>query len=354
MSDQLGEQNDPGITTDPIYVEELAPFEESMDFFVRKDVKVTSKDDAEIYGTEALVTLVEGFGKTPGESALTLTDDAFIDGSESFGDRARAVLAKLVQLAKDAFNWIMNIINNQLTRLDNRQFRMASKRKRHGLKTGSVKFPAGVRRLIIPVKITDDGLWIKESLKEVNDFYKGYVKAHEILAKAITVDYSPRDLNDVINKLTSAMGLTGTSRDKDGTVVYSSDVLPGARHFRFKSPTEEFHGTQIYFDASSVEAKLRSDTFEPSGYLIDETLASVKVINEEIRKNQKGVNDLHRELERKASSFMSTDHSKLTAENKAFIQWLINTDKQLSSKVINYVISSADMGLDFVQRGINS
>jgi hypothetical protein len=351
MSAQLGTQGGPKTTTDPIYTDVVDSIQDDVDFFDRVDVKASTKDTDQIYGVESLVlvNVIKEFGK----QVRPLDTSLKIDGSESFGDKAKELLVRIVQMAKDAMNWIMNILSNQLTRIDNRQFRLRSRRKRHGIKQDDTPYPASAKRLLIPQKVTEDGQWVKGSLQEVELLYKQYVTAHDVLAKSITLDYNKKVMEDTISGIVKAFEMTSTGSNKDGSEEYRSRILPGNRYFRFRTPTSEFSGSQFYFDDTTAEAKLKSDKFGPTSFIIDNTLDAVKSINDTIRSNQKSVNELHRALEKEVSLFGAKNNSMLTPEANSFLTWLVRLDKAMSSKVINYVISSADAAMDFVERGIN-
>ena len=350
MSAQLGTQGGPKTTTDPIHEEVIDGIKDDVDFFDRVDVKVTRKDTDEIYGTESLVlgSVIERFGKHfQPDTSLE------VHGFESFGDKAKELLVRIVQLAKDAMQWIMNILSNQLTRIDNRQFRMRSRRKRHGIKSEDVAYPASVKRLIIPAKVTEDGQWVKGSLLEVESLYKQYVAAHKVLVDAVTLDFNKKLLEDTIQGLVKAFEMNSVSKSKDGVEEFRSRILPGNRYLRFTGPTATFTGGQFYFDDTTAEAKLKSEKFGPTSFIIDNTLDAVHSINELIRKNQKSVNELHRNLEKEVAVFGAKNNSMLTPEANSFLTWIVKLDKNMSGKIINYVISSTDAAMDFVERGIN-
>lgn len=363
MTKQLGELNNPDITTDGIYGDVMAPVEQGMDMFYRSDIKTTK---GSIEGTECNTTLIKqevlegilnNFGKTTNGVTYQVDEDSSVEGLESFGERAMVVIRNLIQMVKDFVAWLGSLINNKLTRLDNRQFRMASRRKRFGLKTEDVKYPSVVKRLMVPNKVTADGQWVKESIKAVHDFYKQSASVFAQLTSLITFDVNWFDyqtqVSYVNNAIINGFGLSKDKSDKDGVVTYISDVLPGNRYFQFAAnPDGPRNPVSMFFNDTTMDVKLVSPTFGPTSFIIDKTLDEISSTINTIRKTQKTVGDVHRQFEKQVIAFQNKNGAKITSEQRLYLSWILAVSKRLSQVTIQYLTSSLDAGMDFVQAGI--
>ncbi|QDB70272.1 putative phiKZ-like internal heard protein [Aeromonas phage CF8] len=360
MSIELMPKKGTGNSTDGIYAKVVEPIEESLDFFVGKEIKVKKED--EVDGFESF----SGQGQVASDLVMsfalarpTLTQTTLeIDGTESFGEKAKSVLRTLVQLAKDAVAWLMSLINNKIVRIDNRRYRLSSRRKRHGLHTKDVKYPSVVRRLMAPNRVTEDGQWIKESIEAVNDFYITAMSVYKQLLDRIKIEPSTFDYSraiDGVNKLfVSTFKMSANKTEDDGVVTFNSQVLPGNRYFIYKAstPSRIVNGA-MYFDNTTMEVKLKAQEFRPTSFTIDATLTSIANLINTVRDNQKTVGELHRRFEKAVVAFVNKEDVRLSPEQRTYLDWLISLSKNLNAKSINYVTSSVDAGLDFCQAGIN-
>ncbi|UOX39602.1 putative internal head protein [Aeromonas phage ZPAH34] len=346
-------------TQDDFYSDRVDNIEESLNFFIGKEIKVEETED--VSGTESfkgqgeiLSTVIKEFGKN--KSSLQLNNP--VDGTESFKEKAASALRSLIQFAKDVVAWIVNLINNKITRIDNRRFRISSRRKRYGLKTKDEKYPSSVKRLIIPSKVTEDGQWVKESIIAVNDFYTTAVTVYKGLLDHIKIEPNHFDLNtqieDVNRLFVNKFNLQIGPKGSDGVISYHSGVLPGNRYFVYQASTaERIINTPCYFDNTTIESKLKSPTFGPTSFIIDSTLTSIADLINKVRSNQKNVGELHRIFEKEVVSYINKHGEALGTRHKTYLNWLITLSKTLNGRSINYVTSSIDGALDFCEAGIN-
>lgn len=359
MAKQLGELDPPNLSTDDIYGEVMKPHEGDMDMFHRHDVKVTPYNvsisgsecsETEVQQQAVMAQLIEAFPEEARAKTILVIDHVEIDGTEGFGERAKTIIGNLIKFIKDIMVWIGELINNKLTRLDNRRFRVQSRRKRFGLKTIDVKYPSSVKRLVVPNKVTEDGQWVAESLGEVHNFYRNVVNAHKAMEAEIQFKASQQDVSSLIGKVNgiikSAFGMTEQGSQ------YVSPTLPGNRSLVYQPADTANPGpVELFFNTTTAEVKLRSPTFGPTSFIIDRTLGEIADTIDTIRKNQKSVSELHRRFEKQINQYLK-DNQEIKADERGYLMWLGRLSKQLTSVGIQYTSSSLDAGLNFVEAGI--
>ncbi|QDJ97089.1 hypothetical protein PQC07_gp184 [Aeromonas phage D3] len=365
MSLSLSNKGAGGTTSDKTVGETLGPYEESMAFFEKKEIKVdkesvTFPNKLYVDGIESIVT---SFGSVQvplrqylgSENEQTLADD--YSGNESLGETLKNIMKAIIQLAKDAVEFVMNLINNKLTRLDNALFRLKGRRKRQGLADKEVSYPIGVRRLMIPGKVSTGPEWIPASLTEVKKFYQSYIKTYRDLTKLIYISpdhFSPEAHNEKINAIMRTdMGMNIAQSNSDGSDAYRCGPIPGNRYFCFDSRSDvKAERSSIYFTDTTMEVKLLSKTFMATGHVIDKTIDGIQELIDEVRKNQKTVGELHREFEKAVVGFEKREGRAVTADQRHFLRYLINHSKRQSQLTVQYVTSVCDIAMDFCDAGI--
>lgn len=347
---------------DNLYDDVMKPYEEAMNFFADKDIAISTddvkEDDKETVA--GLESLIKTFTKNCNTAlVLDLDDDTFVqyEGTEGFGTKVRKGIDVLIQFVKDAVNWLMSLINNKLFRMDNRTYRVSSRRKRFGLTQEDVKYPAGMRRLLIPNKVTDDAQWVYSSLEEINTFYLKSVQVYKDLIGQIAKEPATFDLHQAMSDVTTVMirgfGMKQHGKNVEGTTSWVTDILPGNRYFRFDASTDNnTDRVNIYFEDTTMDVKLRSQTFTPTSFMIDKTLAKIKELVDNIRANQKTVGELYRKFEKEVLHYEMKRDYQLTKDQKDYLRWLVRMNKKLCSLSIQYVTSAVDVSLDFCEVGI--
>ncbi|AEV89550.1 putative virion structural protein [Pseudomonas phage OBP] len=347
----------PNESTDYIYGERLAPFEERMNFFqnekvvVKKD-NVKDEDKAEVDGLESLIQRFSDWGKLslPGsvEVAVEGGTVAGVEGS----DQPIPWTKYFIQLAKEAVDFILNFINNRIARIDNRTYRTSLNRKRLGVKSVEVTYPAGIRRLIVPLTISTDPNWVVGSIDTLRDFYKQSIQAYRFLTASIknaggeTFDLT-RSVDETIR------GVAKCFKMKAQGETYGTDILPGNRRMYLNEVTDgSTGGIGIYFSSSGTDARMRTNVFTPTGYLIDNTLKSIDSTIKEIRSNQSTVSQLYRTFERDVVKYQTINNLRMGADGRQYLGWLVRFAKRLMNMVLIYVINGLDCGLDFCNAGI--
>lgn len=345
----------PTDSTDYIYGERMEPYEERMNFFLNEKTKVNKdnvdpKDKDTVDGLESVIARFNDYGR------ITLPDfdeshvGGSIEGLEAMG-RVRKVMAFLLQLAKDAVDFILNLINNRISRVSNREYNVSLDRKRKGLVSKPVKYPAGIKRLIDPINTSSDPNWVTMSLSQVNEFYKNSIKLYKELLKSIEQvgkdSHSPEIL--LSNTMDSVKRAFSMKNENDGLV---SPILPGNRQLVVDDVKDLSSGNVgIYFQTASTPAVLRFQEWEPSPPVMDGVLNEVKILIKEIYSNQSTVSQLYRTFERAAKAIENSE-TKLTPESREYLNWIIRFNKRLMTVSIQYVLTSIDAGLDFAKTGI--
>ena len=347
---------------DNLYEEVMKPYEEGMNFFLNKTVtvdntEVTEENKETVAGLESLIKTFTKENNTA--LVLDLNNDSFISyqGSEGFGTKIRKGIDVLIQFVKDAVSWLMSLINNKLFRIDNRTYRVTSRRKRFGLTQEDVKYPAGMRRLLVPNKVTDDAQWVYASLEDVNNFYLKTVQVYKDLIGQIAKNPATFDLHQAMSDVTTVMirglGMKQNGKNVEGTTSWVTDILPGNRYFRFDASTDNnTDRVNIYFEDTTMDVKLRSQTFSPTSFMIDKTLAKIKELVDNIRSNQKTVGELYRKFEKEVLHYEMKQDYQMTKDQKDYLRWLVRMNKKLCSLSIQYVTAAVDVSLDFCEAGI--
>jgi len=340
-------------SNDHIYGERLKPYEERMNFFLGQDVKV-NKDNVDSDKLDAVTGMESALQRFSTQGYITIPeqfDSAVVDGMEA-ASGAKRMIDFLIQLAKDAVDFILNLINNRIARLDNREFRVSTNRKRDGIVTTPVKYPATHRRLLDPHTVSLDGNWIAVSINGVNEYYKNTIKTYRELVDLIKDAASPGF--NLENQLTKTMGVIKTSMGLSHKGdIYLSEVIPGNRQLIVDEPkASNLDKIGIYFQSSTVPVKLLSPEFEPSGPMIDNVLNKVRAVSKEIRSNQSTVSQLYRTFEKSAREFEHKAEEKLTSEQRQYLNWLVRFNKRLMTVNLQYVLTATDAGLDFVNASL--
>lgn len=348
MSKLIPDSKAPKDSTDYIYGERMDAYEDRMNFFLDEKVKVDKKDveEKDKATVDGLEALVQRFTEYRGISVPGL-EEVSLEGSEA---RVNKLITTLIQLAKDTVTWLLNFINNRLARLDNRHHRALLERKANGVKEVEVAYPMGIRRLLLPLKVSTDPNWVFQSLEDVNTFYKSTVAAYKFMTdklRKVSGDID-RDIKETIEGVAKALG---ASHDV-GSNAYRTAILPGNRRLTL----EVVNGTQtdqirIYFTDTTVPAKLKSQVFTPNTFMIDKTIATVGSVIKEVRSNQSTVSQLVRTFEKEASRYSNED-GNMDPNKRKFINWLIRYNKRLMNMSVQYTINSCDSGIDFIEAGI--
>lgn len=347
---------EPVDSTDYIYGERMEPYEGRMNFFLNEKVDV-KKDNVKDENKETVDGLESVIQRFITAGAITLPDleeeqvGLIVDGVES-ASKAKSIINFLVQLAKDAVEFLLNLVNNRIARLDNREFRVSTNRKREGISSDPVKYPAGIRRLMDPLTISLDGNWVTSSLKNINDFYSDTIKCYKGLTGLIKESTEEGfDLHRQIDKTISIVKSNLDLTEKGD--VFVSKILPGARQFVIDRPdTENLNKVGVYFQSSSIVVKLLSPEYEPNGPMMDGVLKAVRTCIKDIRSNQSAVSQLYREFEKSARTHQLAN-ANMTPEQREYLNWLIRFNKRLLTVNIQYVLTGMDAGLDFVKSGLH-
>ncbi|QYN79982.1 hypothetical protein PQD71_gp089 [Kosakonia phage Kc263] len=356
MTKLIPNPKEPKESTDYIYGERMEPYQERMNFFLNEKVevdkdKVKEEDKETVDGLESVIQRFTSYGKVSVPGFDDIPTDACVDGMEAAGKVKRFIDA-LIQFAKDAVDWLLNLINNRISRIDNREYRTSLHRKRDGIVTVEVNYPAGIRRLLSPLKMSVDPNWVATVLKDVDAFYSDTIKTYKGLTKDIeAVTQSSFNLEDAIKD--SLRSVASNLKMKPESGNYQTEILPGNRRFIVEQINDgNTDQIKLYFQASTTDTKLASPTFLPSSFMVDETLKQVKTIVKNIRSNQSTVSQLYRTFEKTVKAFENNPNVKLDAKQREYLNWLVRFNKKLMTTTIQYTLNSLDTALDFVHAGI--
>lgn len=342
------------LTTDKTVGEAMGPYEESSTFFDRKETKVSK--DAVDFENKLYVDGLESIIASFGTRRVSIPEVA-VDGNEGFGDTIKRIMNTIIQLAKDAVNYLVSLVNNKLVRLENRLHRMRVNRKRNGLRTVETNYPLAVRRLIIPNKVTTNPGWIAESVGEVTKFYNNAVGAYKELTKLIPMDPAKFDTFEANKRVNGVMAynmsMEAIAKDDNNVIQYRTGSLPSNRYFVFNSRADaDTERADMSFQDTNLDGRLKSPTFMPSGHVIDKTFDAVQEAVNNVRSNQRTVSDLHRAFEKSVVAFEG-EAREISVAQRHFLRFLISHNRRLSQLAIQYLTASCDVALDFCSSGIN-
>lgn len=351
MTQVLPKPNAPKESTDYIYGKRLAKYEDRMNFFLNEkvDIDKTNVKDIDAGTVDGLESLVQRFTSYGKPTFIQVDEDGMVAGTEASG-KAKKFIDIIIQAAKDAVEFILNFINNRIARLDVRAHRTGLERKRSGIKDGEAKYPASIRRLILPQVTGTNPNWVPQSLDKVLDLYKNSVKGYKYLSGRI--DKFEGDLHSTIKEsvkgFSDAMGMSYSAGN------YQTDTLPGVRQLLVSAPAqEEPTKIDVYFNTVNVAVKLPSTTFHPTSNLLDSTLDKVNSVIKEIRSNQSTMSQLSRNFEKTVRKFENSKTEKIDSEERKYYEWLIRFNKRMMNTVIQYTMSELDAAIDFVNAGID-
>ncbi|UQT02827.1 hypothetical protein SUREIYA_02320 [Serratia phage vB_SmaM-Sureiya] len=351
MTQVLPKPNAPKESTDYIYGKRLAKYEDRMNFFLNEkvDIDKTNVKDIDAGTVDGLENLVQRFTSYGKPTFIQVDEDGMVAGTEASG-KAKKFIDIIIQAAKDAVEFILNFINNRIARLDVRAHRTGLERKRSGIKDGEAKYPASIRRLVLPQVTGTNPNWVPQSLDKVLDLYKNSVKGYKYLSSRI--DKFEGDLHSTIKEsvkgFSDAMGMSYSAGN------YQTDTLPGVRQLLVSAPAqEEPTKIDVYFNTVNVAVKLPSTTFHPTSNLLDSTLDKVNSVIKEIRSNQSTMSQLSRNFEKTVRKFENSKTEKIDSEERKYYEWLIRFNKRMMNTVIQYTMSELDAAIDFVNAGID-
>lgn len=358
MPNVLPDPNAPKESTDAIYGERMEPYEDRMNFFQGKKVElkkdnVADVDASDVSGLEAIINRFSTY--THAKPLAGLEDGVELDsvaGTESLKSKAKALLSILVQMAKEVVAWLVEMATNRIRRVDVRLYRTALERKRAGLASNPQKYPAGIRRLIVPAKLSIDGNWVAAALGDALAFYKGAIKAYRFMNTQIR-DLGDgfvlsQEMNKTIAGVAGSMGLTSSGNG------YISQVLPGSRQFRIDNVVDtQSDQINMYYADAIIDVRLKSPTFTPTSFMIDNTFNQIKTMLKEIQSNQSTMSQLSRQFERRAAEMERSDITSLSSDQRRYYNWLVRFNKRLMNMSVQFIVNTMDAGLDFCQAGIN-
>lgn len=343
MSKVLPDPKSPKDSADYIYGERMAEYEDRQNFFLNEKVEVKKDDVKEedketVDGLEALVSRFVSYStvkipQLPPEYA----------GTEGW---AKKSIDFIVQLAKDLVDFIVNLVNNRLGRIERRMNRTSMARKNDGLKTKDVKYPITIRRLWTPMNVSNNPNWVAGAIKETTDWYKKVIEAHKLINAIVDRPWSSSDTPESV--VMSVTHLLGMKDQNSGTL--QSAVLPSNRKFALEFNEERPGEFKMFFQNNDAPAKLRSPEWEPSSFVMDNTLKAISTSIKDIRSNQSTVSQLYRKFEKKVKELENTRET--VEPQRKFYSWLINFDRRLLSTNLQYTMSGLEAGLDFINAGV--
>lgn len=353
MSQVIPNPKAPKESTDYIYGKRLEKYEDRMNFFLNEkvDIDKTNVKDEDAGDVDGLESLIQRFCSYGSATLPTVDEYGVIEGSEASG-KPKRLIDFIVQAAKDAVAFILNLINNRLARLEIRLARLKIERKRSGIRTGEIKYPYGTRRMILPQVVSTDPNWVPQTLTNVLDFYKDTVKAYKVMSEGLGKDpIEGKDLHtvvdDMVGKVKTALGMK-----LEGDILVGP-LLPSLRMLHIQEPGEaDPTKIDIYFGISNVQVKLPSETFVSTSNLLDSMLNNITKVISEIRSNQSTVSSMTRNFEKTVRKVENSKEGKLTPVEREYYNWLIRFNRRLMNVTIQYTLSQLDAAIDFATAGI--
>lgn len=354
MSQVIPNPKAPKESTDYIYGQRLEKYEDRMNFFLNEkvDIDKTNVKDEDAEKVDGLESLVQRFCSYGGPMLPPMDENGDIAGTEASG-RTKRIIDFLIQAVKDAVTFLLNLINNRIARLDIRLARLSIDRKRYGIRTGDIKYPYAIRRMLLPQIAAKDPNWVPQTLDNVKDFYKDSVKAYKTMSDILSQE--PTEGKDLFELIDNVVGKVKTqlSLRANGDLLVGG-LLPSLRQLHVQQPSAaDPTKIDVYFALSDVQVKLPSETYESSSNLLDSMISGIKGLINEIRSNQSSVASMTRNFEKAVRKIENSKDSNLTSVEREYYNWLIRFNKRLMNVTLQYVLSQIDAACDFTQSGIS-
>lgn len=320
-----------------------------------EEAELTEDEKVELDGLESIINQ---FGSviTPYDAYNVPQEEFDVSGNESIYNKIGSVLSSLISFLKDIGRWIYNFFNNKIAKLDTRILYLKQKRKINGIVEGEIKYPATVRRLIIPSRLSTNPNWTIGSIEDLTDFYKTSITGHKLLKEVLTgINIVNSNLDDVKSNTIDSLGkamTSGTTRNG----IYQSKILPGNKIFNIQQPDKSKGiDSRLFFTDSSGGGRLPSDMFLNSSSLIDELLKTMDKTRAAIMDDQKHMYQLIMNFEKQAKAFMKPiEEINMAHRVKHIFTWLIALNKQLVTTTLQYTLLTLEGGLDMANAGIQN
>lgn len=314
-----------------------------MNLFLNEKVEVKKDDvkDEDKEEVDGLESLVQRF-----TSHSSMQFPVEYAGTEGKGKQA---FDYIIQLAKDVVDFILNLVNNRLARTDNRLHRAKLRRKINGLKSGEVPYPTGIRRMMTPLNVSTDANWVANSIAESGEWYNKTIKAYDYLNDYIgKIPEGEFDLERHVDTVIDTVaGYLDMKKTGD---TYTSPVLPSNRHLVFEIVSSRPSDFKLFFLSSGTQVKLKSETFESTSFIMDNTATKITTVIKDIRSNQSTVSQLYRKFEKRVK-VLEHARENVSASERSFYSWVIQFNRRLMSTNIQYVLGQVDVGIDFIKAG---
>lgn len=340
--------------SDKLYTDKRVMSDDSANFFLGKSVEIIKDEDDtdDVSGDEALLKAFTLFETTKPFENL---DDVTVEGSESASGTIKRIVGNLINMIKDAARFIMDLINNKISRLGNRLANFEIERKRKGIKPNEVRYPHTTQRLIIPSIITSNPNFLVDSIEKVYTFYDMSIKVHEKLKgeiRKIKGENVQEEANVFLDGVIKLFKMTSGHIDNEHR--YFTEVLPGNRKMYLLYPAVvSSPGNSANFIDATGYNKLDSASFTPTSSMIDNLTSSLNKLYTKIKEHHKAMSTLTREFEKEVFTYYKENDFKVISERKKLVEFLFGLDKKLNTLTIQYVYRSMDAGLDVCEACLN-
>lgn len=320
-----------------------------------EEVQLTEEETTELAGLESIINR---FGSviTSQDAYNAPQEDFDVSGNESIYNKIGSILSSLISFLKDIGRWIYNFFNNKIAKLDTRILYLKQKRKINGIVEGEIKYPATVRRLVIPSRLSTNPNWTIGAIEDLAQFYKLSISGHKVLKDVLPgINIVSSDFDTVKLNTLDELGKTMTSgTTRNG--IYQSKILPGNKIFNIQQPDKSkgIDG-RLFFTDSSGGTRLPSEVFLNSSSLIDELLKVMDKTRSLIMEDQKHMYQLIMNFEKQAKAFMAPiEEINMAHRVKHIFTWLTTLNKQLVTTTLQYTLLTLEGGLDMVNAGIRN
>ena len=354
-----------GFSNDRLYGSLDNNYADNVNFFSGKEVVVekvepeekpeekpaeekSADEEMTVEEIDGIESIVRNFGQIRFQDKH---EDPIHDGNEGLVSFGKSLIIALWEMIKDIGRWIRDLFTNKLARVDSRIRYTEQRRKIEGIKDTEVKYPYSIKRLMIPSKVSIEPDWTYNCADVGIVFYRKILAAHQSLKSHISKE-DPGPLptakrNTVENAI--ARIVTGSGFNANG--VSQTDILPGNRIFNVRAPLEDSPDSAVtFFTESMIDPLLKSKTFMPTPYLIDNAIKTLREYRSVVGDAQKTSSELQRKFESEVSAMMKGEAVAVTT--RTYMKWLVNTNKRLLNGSLQHAIHTMEALDDFINAGL--
>lgn len=279
-------------------------------------------------------------------------DPEDITGAEGLVDQIIKGAENILRMIKNFLIWIKETVFNKTVRLKDRISKLKNEIRLKGKSTqAEVQYPRTAQRLMVTPKITNNGLWVSESLKFVDGFLTDSIngmKAVEGYGNEVTGLFDDSRVHMVAED--AAMAYASAIKAYGSTGSLKTRSVTGYREFTVNVTRQGRLSDLRVNTRVTRRPPFGNHTFIPDLLVVDKIVQQLDAITARLSLYHQSQTSASRKFERSVKSLLDATNypdnvSRLNA--KRFYGWIVNFHQSLTSDALNYVYDSLSAGVDF-------